>query len=429
MALSANACTGVGDQVAPRAAETAAQASAERPGAPKPPALKPSSASPSPPALEWKADYAAPRPGSPADPALSVLAEGCGAGDEGLHQVAQAAARYLSDHGQAPEPDWTLFELGRNGVPYVLPRLWSADVPADADDGLVATHIRNWSEERPVRGEARCGVGEVAREDGSRSVAVVWVDARSDLAALPLAPALGASLTLRARLLVPATDTEVVVLPPGGRPRPLATKTKGDAVEAKIRVDREGPWLLQLLANDEGGPLPALAFTLWVGAKPPANFEAGTVPGEDAAGPESTPEEALLAMSNAARRASGLPPFTRRSALDVLAREHARAMQKWREMTHDSGDGNPARRVEAAGISARAVGENVARAATLKRAHRALWASPSHRGNLLAPHFDEIGIGVAPDGAGWYVSLLFVESVRHHTQGANVGDGSSHVMR
>jgi uncharacterized protein YkwD len=33
-------------------------------------------------------------------------------------------------------------------------------------------------------------------------------------------------------------------------------------------------------------------------------------------------------------------------------------------------------------------------------AQRALWASPSHRENLLFPSFDLVGIGVAPDPDG-----------------------------
>jgi hypothetical protein len=38
------------------------------------------------------------------------------------------------------------------------------------------------------------------------------------------------------------------------------------------------------------------------------------------------------------------------------------------------------------------------------RAHRALWASPSHRSNLLDARFTAIGVGVArdeQDGSSW----------------------------
>jgi uncharacterized protein YkwD len=152
-------------------------------------------------------------------------------------------------------------------------------------------------------------------------------------------------------------------------------------------------------------------MTLWVGGPPAQAPEAQSVPGEAALTPEQSHENALLAMSNGARQASGLAPLARSPALDALALEHAREMQKQGGIAHDVGAGNPARRVEAAGIAARAVGENVARGATLTRVHRALWASPSHRGNLLFPHFDEVGIGVVPAaGGGLYVTLLFIES-------------------
>ena len=53
-------------------------------------------------------------------------------------------------------------------------------------------------------------------------------------------------------------------------------------------------------------------------------------------------------------------------------------------------------------------GENVARADTLLRAHRALWGSPSHRGNLLHPRFKQVGIGIAqsPEGTIWVCQVF-----------------------
>jgi len=43
-------------------------------------------------------------------------------------------------------------------------------------------------------------------------------------------------------------------------------------------------------------------------------------------------------------------------------------------------------------------------------AERALWASPSHRENLLLPRFDRVGIGVArdPDGTLWVCQTFAV---------------------
>jgi uncharacterized protein YkwD len=56
--------------------------------------------------------------------------------------------------------------------------------------------------------------------------------------------------------------------------------------------------------------------------------------------------------------------------------------------------------VQAAELSILATGENVAHAIDVTRAHRALWASPSHRENLLQPRFDRVGIGIALDADG-----------------------------
>jgi uncharacterized protein YkwD len=56
--------------------------------------------------------------------------------------------------------------------------------------------------------------------------------------------------------------------------------------------------------------------------------------------------------------------------------------------------------VRAAGVAATNVGENVARAASVALAHRALWHSPSHRANLLRRDFDRIGVGVIRDAQG-----------------------------
>lgn len=79
-------------------------------------------------------------------------------------------------------------------------------------------------------------------------------------------------------------------------------------------------------------------------------------------------------------------------------------------MAHDLGEGNPVWRVQDAGILSRMTGENLAHATTLGRAHRSIYESPSHRNNLLAPYFDEVGIGVAQDADGsFWICELFVD--------------------
>jgi uncharacterized protein YkwD len=99
-------------------------------------------------------------------------------------------------------------------------------------------------------------------------------------------------------------------------------------------------------------------------------------------------------MLNAARRSEQRLPLRRDERLDRLARAHAEAMLQRRLTAHDAGDGLPSERLRRAGIMASLVGENVARASSLRRAHRALWDSPAHRGTLLDARFEAVGLGV-----------------------------------
>jgi uncharacterized protein YkwD len=83
-------------------------------------------------------------------------------------------------------------------------------------------------------------------------------------------------------------------------------------------------------------------------------------------------------------------------------------MLRARMVGHDVGGGDPAARIKAAGIKAHLAGENVASAGSLEHAHRALWASPSHRGNLLLDKFTRVGVAVvrAPDGMVWVTEMF-----------------------
>ena len=105
-------------------------------------------------------------------------------------------------------------------------------------------------------------------------------------------------------------------------------------------------------------------------------------------------------MLNLARQSEPSPPLSSNAALDQVAERHAQAMRLHKRIAHDVGDGDPRSRVEQTNLDILATGENVAHALDVVRAHRALWASPSHRENLLEPRFDGVGIGIAADADG-----------------------------
>jgi uncharacterized protein YkwD len=358
------------------------------------------------PPLVWSASFR-----SPADPdggAIDPLTASCGRADLALvRAAARNAGRQL--RGEPPlGPDELAYVLRAAGSPHVWPRAWSLE-GVDLTDEEVRARLAAWLGPMRIVGERRCGIARMRRRDGVVVVSAVAVDALADLDRLAAIARVDAWIELRAEARVPVTEAKVVLLGPRGRPRTVLASLAGSEIRSAFRVDQAGPWLVQVLATTTHGPRPVLEATIHAGVAPPSVFAEAPAPGEHA-GAGLDDASALRAMVNAARAAEGLTPLGADPALDRLAAEHSVHMLEARLVGHDVGQGDPSSRLVAAGISFRVSGENVASAATLPRAHRALWASPSHRSNLLEPKFARLGVGVrrADDGRVW-VTELFVE--------------------
>lgn len=371
-------------------------------GAPKPDgwALRTATASPEP---------------APPDPELSL----CGAFDGALVRVAERiagrGARGLDDYAT----EELSFALRMEGEPHSWPEAWifSSKDPRDVE---VAERASRWLGTLRSSGERRCGVGRASGADGTRITALVVVGALADLSPMPTKARLGQWISFNATMLAPADDARLVVLPPTGAPRSVPTTLHGSAVEAAFSADRTGPWLVQLVAVVEGGPRPLLEAALFVDDAPDLP-SSRSVPGEHASAGARDGREALEKMINAARLAESVPPLAISAGLARAAEAHARAMRDAGVLAHDLGEGGPVDRIRRAGLEATRPGENVAHAKTVERAHRVLWASPSHRGNLLDPSFSKLGVGVArgADGSVW-VSEVFADS-----DGAGIGHQGS----
>ncbi len=331
---------------------------------------------------------------------LAPFFELCQQGDAALSRVAERFARRQSE-GNAPlDVSEISFALRAEGSPYVWPRAWTLE-GGDLDAPAAVERMRSWLRGFHDGGERRCGIALV--NGGERSVlAAVAVDALADLEPLPVRARAGAWLEVDAQLLVPSTEAKVIVLGPSGAPYAVPTQFDGRRARARFRADRPGPFLVQLLASVSGGPRPVLEANVYADVAPPAAFFGDAAPGEPTTPllPGADQGAALLQMVNQARATERSPPLTRDPALDTIAQAHAEAMRRLKRIAHDAGDGDPRSRVEAANLDILAAGENVAHASDVARAHRALWASPSHRENLLEPRFDKIGIGTALDSDG-----------------------------
>lgn len=355
--------------------------------------------------VEWPTATHSPEP-SGATGMARALGALCARHDAALDRVAaRLAARPAS--GAALEPAELGFELRAAGSPHVWPRSWSYSGPGlDAEDTLV--RAKRWLAGFREGGQRSCGAAHV-KSGEQEAVTLVALDALADLEKLPVRARAGQWLDVTAKMLVPAHDAKVVVLGPRGAPRSIPTSLDGGVVRARFAPSSPGTWLVQLLADVDKGPRPVLEALVHADSKPPGAFHLSRAPGEDAGAGLSDPAAALFAMVNAARRSEGAGALTRNAELDRAALQHAEAMRDTRTLGHDVGKGTVKLRLEALGIEPAAFGENVARAASAERAHRAIWASPSHRGNLLERRYDSVGLAAVSGPDGVWVAEVFAD--------------------
>lgn len=116
---------------------------------------------------------------------------------------------------------------------------------------------------------------------------------------------------------------------------------------------------------------------------------------------------AMLAQANALRAGDGVPPLAADPRLDRAAQRHAEDMLARSYYAHRSPEGDgPGERLEAAGYTLAAAGENIARGQYSVAEVLTAWSrSRDHRRNLLNSSFRHLGIGMARGkGAdGWTV--------------------------
>lgn len=355
----------------------------------------------------WSAWTASPLPvdARSLDPLERAALDQCGAGEAGLRETARSLlAQKLAG---LPLPDLDAIESAQRaaGEPHPWPRVWSVRAHA-LDPGATVERLAKWLDAGGVSRNRRCGAAAGAASDGTRALVVVTVDAFADLAPLPTRVRSGQWLTVAARLLPPARGGRIVVLGPEGVARTLPSWFDGRTLRARFAAEGPGETTVQVVADLPGGPRPVLEAAVFADVEPSTARDDQPAPGEDTAA--GMPDgERLAAMLDAARAAAGLRPLARDPRLDAIAREHATRMAAAHVLAHDAGDGNPVERLRDAGIEVRDAGENVAHAATISLAHRALWASPSHRANLLGA-FAKQGVAVVRDEQGdvWAVEEM-----------------------
>jgi uncharacterized protein YkwD len=338
------------------------------------------------------------------------LQAACGVAEGGLRLVAKRLVARKTRDLPYLDLDGLTFAQRAAGEPHVWPRAWIVSGRA-LDHPTTVKRLAAWRQSFRDIGERRCGVATGYAPDGTEVVAAIALDALADLAALPIRARTGMWLAIDATMLVPATGARVVVLGPSGEPHGVPTSFENGHVRARFAPDRPGQLTVQVVADVPTGPRPVLEAQLFADVSPPTTTPNLAAPGEDAGKGAGTKPDALTRMIVAMRQAEGLPSLARDARLDAVAVAHARRMMESHQVGHDIGDGDPAQRLENAGLRTREAGENVAHAQSVELAHRALYASPSHRANLLRREFDRVGVAVLddPDGSVWVAEVFTTE--------------------
>lgn len=120
---------------------------------------------------------------------------------------------------------------------------------------------------------------------------------------------------------------------------------------------------------------------------------------------------------NRQRRRYGLRPLRSNPKLNQIARTYSRQMADYNFYRHRGLRGEtPRQRVEAQGLRARLVGENLVkfsqRPNPAAAAVQSWMRSPGHRKNLLLPQMTDTGIGVWKKGSNYYFTQLYIQPQR-----------------
>lgn len=119
-------------------------------------------------------------------------------------------------------------------------------------------------------------------------------------------------------------------------------------------------------------------------------------------------EEQMLTMVNNERTSRGLSALSMDKGLQNVARAHAQDMLERGYFSHYTPEGfSPFDRMDKAGISYTAAGENLAFSPNVTLAMQGLMQSPGHKANILSKDFGKAGIGVI--SAGIYGEMFVQE--------------------
>lgn len=205
----------------------------------------------------------------------------------------------------------------------------------------------------------------------------------------------------------PLTLPEVALTRPDGTVEKAGLSKRGEArFCARVPIDREGRYTVEVLGRGPKGPEVAALFFVEVGKqRPESEGPLGSEPQD-----VSLARREILERMNALRQAQGVKPLEVDPALSAVAQAYSEKMAREHFFAHVSPGGETVgQRLRAAGYPYLSAGENLGSAPGPLAAHFGIEHSPGHRKNLLDATWSRVGIGVAVEEVDGRKQTLLTE--------------------
>jgi uncharacterized protein YkwD len=320
----------------------------------------------------------------------------------------ELAARAADGEAEMPSAAAVRAALGRALAWDPAPRIYRVTAPPGAVADALAPVLR-------AAAATHVGAGAVER-NGVVHLVVLASERKARIDPFPRDVPLAAGVVLSGELARGLRAPRVAVTGPSGEVTEPEVASRGQALRARLAFPARGAYVVEVLAQGDGGPEVVALLTVVAGGArievPPRAAPAAHEP-EDVAAAEAEVVRAI----NATRRKHGLAPLEADPAVVAVARQHSAAMRATGRVAHVlPGSGELGERLRRAGVPYRLAAENVAMAATALAAHEQIEGSPAHLANVLRGPARRVGVGLvrgrSPSGVDVvYVTEVFVEPV------------------
>lgn len=177
----------------------------------------------------------------------------------------------------------------------------------------------------------------------------------------------------------------------------------------RLAIHRRWAWALPLALGLSLVAAPSLSQTLHTLS---LGTSASTLPAQSSTIAQMETE--VLQQINQKRQRRGLPALQLNPRLSLVARSHSQQMAQYNFYSHiDPLGRNHRRRVEALGLRAYLIGENLMKCIRssdpVGLSVESWMRSPAHRKNVLLPEMKETGVGIWRKGQTYYVTQIYME--------------------